>query len=296
MLRWRLLMSCVLVPATIALFIADQTLGRTASLFALFCGLVSLRSAWELCDLLAVRSIRPSFAAAGPLAMLVTLFAWIHLHLHLDTRVTLLHSLGCIAAAFTAAALLLLTLEAVRFDSPGVSMESLGGHLVILFYAGLLPAVTAQLRWFPREELGYFALASMIICVKCGDTCAYTFGRLWGKRRLTPKLSPGKTGMGFIGALIGSTTGGWLWFRFAGALFDAAPQPSALPIIIAYGLTIGAAGVIGDLCESLIKRDVGKKDASALMPGFGGLLDLVDSPLYAGPIALAWWTLLPPAF
>ena len=295
MLRWRLLMSCLLIPSLIALFIADQTLGRTASLFALFCGLVSLRSAWELCDLLAVRSIRPSFAAAGPLAMLVTLFGWIHLHLQLNTPVTVLHSMGCIAAVFTAAALLLLTLEAVRFDSPGVSMESLGGHLVILFYAGLLPAVTAQLRWFPREELGYFALASMIICVKCGDSCAYTFGRLWGKRRLTPKLSPGKTGMGFIGALVGSAAGGWLWFRFAGTLFAAAPQPSPWPVVLGYGLSLGAAGVIGDLCESLIKRDVGKKDASALMPGFGGLLDLVDSPLYAGPLALAWWTLLPPA-
>jgi phosphatidate cytidylyltransferase len=135
----------------------------------------------------------------------------------------------------------------------------------------------------------------MIICVKCGDSCAYTFGRLWGKRRLTPKLSPGKTGMGFVGALVGSTAGGWLWFRFGGILFDAAPQPSAWPVILGYGLSLGAAGVIGDLCESLIKRDVGKKDASALMPGFGGLLDLVDSPLYAGPLALAWWTMLPPA-
>jgi phosphatidate cytidylyltransferase len=288
-------MSCLLIPSLIALFIADQTLGRTASLFALFCGFVSLRSAWELCDLLAVRSIRPSFAAAGPLAMLVALCGWIHLHLHLDTRATVLHSLGCIGAVYTAAALLLLTLEAIRFDSPGVSMESLGGHLVILFYAGLLPAVTAQLRWFPREELGYFALASMIICVKCGDSCAYTFGRLWGRRRLTPKLSPGKTGMGFLGALVGSTAGAWLWFRFAGSLFDAAPQPSAWPVIVGYGLSLGAAGVIGDLCESLIKRDVGRKDASGLMPGFGGLLDLVDSPLYAGPLALAWWTLLPPA-
>lgn len=295
MLRWRLLMSCLLIPSVIALFIADQTLGRTASLFAAFCGLVSLRSAWELCDLLAVRSIRPSFAAAGPLAALVTLFGWIHLHLHLDTRTTLLHSLGCIAAAFTAASLFLLSLEAVRFDSPGVSMESLGGHLVILFYAGLLPAVTAQLRWFPREEIGYFALASMIVCVKCGDTCAYTFGRLWGKRRLTPKLSPGKTGMGFVGALVGSTAGGWLWFRFGGSLFDASPKPAAIAIVVGYGMSIGLAGVIGDLCESLIKRDVGKKDASALMPGFGGLLDLVDSPLYAGPLALAWWSLLPPA-
>jgi DNA polymerase-3 subunit epsilon len=55
---------------------------------------------------------------------------------------------------------------------------------------------------------------------------------------------------------------------------------------VTYGVVIGLAGLTGDLCESLIKRDVGKKDAAALMPGFGGLLDLLDSILYAGPVAL----------
>jgi phosphatidate cytidylyltransferase len=54
-------------------------------------------------------------------------------------------------------------------------------------------------------------------------------------------------------------------------------------------------GLVGDLCESLIKRDVQKKDSAILMPGFGGLLDLLDSPLFAGPFALVWWTLFPPA-
>ena len=295
MLRWRLLMSCLLIPALIALFAADQNLGRPATLLAAFCALVSLRSAWELSELLTVRNFRPSFHLVGPLAVTVALFGWLHLHLQSNYPITVLHSLGFIAAAIAAAFLILLTHEAFRFDSPGNSMESLGAHLIIILYAGALTALTAQLRWFPRAELGYFSLASVIVCVKCGDTCAYTFGRLWGKRKLTPKLSPGKTGMGFVGALVGSTTGAWLWLNFAGQLFQAKPQAAQLPIVIAYGLSIGIAGLVGDLCESLIKRDVGKKDASAILPGFGGLLDLVDSPLYAGPIALAWWILLPPA-
>ena len=58
---------------------------------------------------------------------------------------------------------------------------------------------------------------------------------------------------------------------------------------------MGVIRLIGDLCESLIKRDVQKKDSAILMPGFGGLLDLLDSPLFAGPFALAWWILIPPA-
>ncbi len=68
----------------------------------------------------------------------------------------------------------------------------------------------------------------MIICVKAGDTFAYTFGRLWGKKKLAPKLSPGKTQMGLVGAIFGSTLGGWLWLTFAGSLFAAKPVASSL--------------------------------------------------------------------
>jgi phosphatidate cytidylyltransferase len=57
---------------------------------------------------------------------------------------------------------------------------------------------------------------------------------------------------------------------------------------------MGVIGLIGDLCESLIKRDVGRKDAAALLPGFGGLLDLLDSVIYAGPVAWLWWVCWPP--
>jgi phosphatidate cytidylyltransferase len=62
---------------------------------------------------------------------------------------------------------------------------------------------------------------------------------------------------------------------------------------VCYGLIIGLVGLVGDLCESLIKRDVGRKDSAALMPGFGGLLDLLDSILYAGPVAYVLWRTLP---
>ena len=66
--------------------------------------------------------------------------------------------------------------------------------------------------------------------------------------------------------------------------------------MIAYGIAMGVIGLIGDLCESLIKRDVQQKDSAKLMPGFGGLLDLLDSVLFAAPFALAFWVVWPPAF
>ena len=294
MLGWRLLMSAILIPSLIVLFRMDQAMGRPALLLLVFCGLVAIRNSWELADLLRVRQLRPSFPLTALLSLLIVVAGWSHTW-QLDSSASALASLGMIGAALTAGILILLAWEAWQYNEPGHSMESLGANLLILMYAGVLLAVTAQLRWWPQQHAGYFALASMIICVKSGDTFAYTFGRLWGRRKMAPKLSPGKTGMGLVGAIVGSIAGTWLWLNFAGTLFPTAPRPAAFPIVLAYGFTVGMAGLVGDLCESLIKRDVQKKDSAALMPGFGGLLDLVDSPLFAGPVALAWWLLLPPA-
>jgi len=297
MLGWRLVMSALLVPAIIGLFWLDQRFGTSAPILLAVCAFVAIRNAFELADLLAVRSIRPHFPLIAILSLLVVLAAWGHVWFSSDatnSSVNLLVSLGWIAAALTLSFVALLAFEAWRYQKPGNAMESLGGNLLSVFYAGGLIAVTAQMRWFPDPRLGYFAIASMIICVKSGDTFAYTFGRLWGKRKLAPILSPGKTRMGLVGAIVGSTVGGWTWLTFGPLLFQAKMTPGAVWKVVAYSAVIGLVGLVGDLCESLIKRDVEKKDSAILMPGFGGLLDLLDSPLFAGPFALAWWTLLPP--
>ena len=123
---------------------------------------------------------------------------------------------------------------------------------------------------------------------------AYTFGRLWGKRKMVPLLSPGKTWMGGLGAIVGSCLGGWLWLTQGARLFSTPLQIDSLGNVLAYCGTMGVVGLIGDLCESLIKRDAQKKDSAQLLPGFGGLLDLLDSPLFAAPVALAWWYFQPP--
>ncbi len=300
MLGWRLAMSAILVPSMIAVFWLDHQLGNSALILLVFCQFVAVRNTYELTDLLNVRNIRPHFAATAGLSGFVVLAGWGHFCFPSSVpfpfpAAPVLISLGWIGAALTLSFVTLLALEAVRYREPGHSMESLSANLLTVLYAGGLTAVTAQLRWFPNPQTGYFAMASMIVCVKSGDTFAYTFGRLWGRRKLAPILSPGKTQMGLVGAVVGSTFGGWLWLTFAGRLFDITITPGALWIILAYSAVIGLIGLVGDLCESLIKRDVQKKDSATLMPGFGGLLDLLDSPLFAGPFALAWWTLLPPA-
>ncbi|MEZ6033468.1 MAG: phosphatidate cytidylyltransferase [Planctomycetaceae bacterium] len=286
-------MSAILVPAIIALFWLDQRLGSSAIILLLFCLLVAVRNAWELTDLLHVRNIQPSFAATACLSSLVILAGWGHVFWS-DGEAGAVNSLGWIGAALIFSFVVLLALGAWQYRGPGSAMESLGGNLLTVFYAGGLLAVTAQLRWFPDSRFGYLAISSMIICVKSGDTMAYTFGRFWGKRKLAPILSPGKTQMGLVGAIFGSTLGGWLWLTYACRLFDPTLRPGNVWNVLLYSAVIGLTGLVGDLCESLIKRDVQKKDSAILMPGFGGLLDLLDSPLYAGPFALAWWCLMAP--
>ena len=297
MLGWRMVMSAILVPTIITLFWLDQRSGTSAPILLAFCLFVAVRNAYELTDLLSVRNLRPHFAATAGLSSLVVLAGWAHVCFPMgnDGRAaSLLISLGWIGAALTFSFVALLAFEAWRYRAPGLAMESLGGNLLTVLYAGGLIAITAQLRWFPNPQTGYFAIASLIICVKCGDTFAYTFGRLWGRKKLAPVLSPGKTQMGLVGAICGSTLGGWLWLTYAGRLFHSAMTPGSVWNILAYSAVIGLIGLVGDLCESLIKRDVQKKDSAILMPGFGGLLDLLDSPLFAGPFALAWWTLFHP--
>lgn len=296
MLGWRLTVAAVLIPSLLLLFRWDAGLGDGAPALLVFCLLLAVRNSYELCHLLRTRAMRPSFELTALCSVMVIFAGWAHARIPETPagRPGLLFSLGLIGFAVFGSVLLLMMFEAVRYRKPGRSMESLGANLLTVLYGAGLLAVIAQFRWFPDTSIGYFAIGSVIIATKSGDILAYTFGRLWGKRKMVPVLSPGKTWMGFVGAIAGSCLGGWLWLTFGGALFETQPVPASLLCVLAYSGTLGMIGLIGDLCESLIKRDCEKKDSAQLMPGFGGLLDLLDSPLFAGPVALAWWALWPP--
>lgn len=110
-----------------------------------------------------------------------------------------------------------------------------------------------------------------------GDIAAYYIGKAWGKHRLAPRISPGKSWEGSIASVCGSTLFGVL------LLGNLIPQT---PLAHAIGLSIGAniAGQIGDLAESAMKRGAGVKDSGTLLPGHGGLLDRVDSTLFVLPV------------
>lgn len=179
--------------------------------------------------------------------------------------------------------LLLVAMVASR-ETPAVAARRALTTLFTVFYLGLtfghmggLLALDAN----EARESGEDLLAFALFAVYFGDTFAYYGGRRFGRRKLAPEISPGKTVEGAICGLIGSMAGamlGPLWF------FQRLPIGHALLL----GAVLGATGILGDLAESLLKRAGSVKDSGALLPGHGGILDRIDSLLLAAPV-LYWY-------
>jgi phosphatidate cytidylyltransferase len=156
-------------------------------------------------------------------------------------------------------------------------------------YLGVLLSFVVQLRLLgPGGSQGIVALASLLIVTKLSDIGAYTVGRLVGRHKLAPLLSPGKTIEGTIGGLLFAQLGAW----FCGAFLVpelAGPSGGNRGGWAIFGLAVGFFAIAGDLAESLLKRDAQRKDSSTWMPGFGGILDILDSILVAAPAAYLCW-------
>lgn len=302
MLRWRLILGVIFVAALIALLWWDHHAATEVDSFAagrlgivLFPLAVAL--AWlaggEFVSLAQARGINvsgrtiifgsvlitlcsavPAFWPTSPLPQ----FAW-----------PLLGLMASVLAAFG--------VEMHRYEKPGVVIDRLGTTVLGLTYVGGLLACVAQMRLLgPATQPGLWgihALASLVMVVKCADIGAYTLGRLFGKHKMTPTLSPGKTWEGAGGALLFGCLGSWLAFEL---LLPAACPAGSLPRLfpfawLVYGILLTPLGMVGDLAESLLKRDAGRKDSSTWLPGFGGVLDILDSILFASPAALTFWLL-----
>ncbi len=189
--------------------------------------------------------------------------------------------------ALAIAVLLVVFGELWRYQKAGGNTANLAVGVFTLAYVGLMLWFAVQMRivW------GIGALAAWVIVVKMGDTGAYTVGRLIGRHKMAPLISPGKTTEGAIGALVFACLGSWATFTWIVpfTVKGMGISPGAAWGWLVFGLLVGAAGILGDLAESFLKRDVGAKDSSTWMPGFGGVLDILDSLLLSAPVAWFCW-------
>jgi len=158
-------------------------------------------------------------------------------------------------------------------------MVAISTTLFGLMYVPWLLNFIQKINFFPHVE-GHFYLLYFILITKLSDTGAYAVGSLIGRHKMIPRISPGKTWEGFGGALVASAGTSVLFTQLVRAHMPAMTWPHALIL----GLLLGLAAVVGDLIESIFKREAGVKDSGRFLPGIGGILDLLDSLLFNAPI------------
>ncbi len=190
------------------------------------------------------------------------------------------------AVAVVATAAVAVLVGALLYHSRHASYEGIvaaaGGVALSFVYLGLAFGFILAIR----REHSAWTLLYLLTLVKGCDSGAYFFGTALGRRKLIPWLSPGKTWEGLAGGAVVAAglgaLGAWVLGRWdAGEIgLRLAPIMGAM-----LGLVLGILGQVGDLLVSLLKRDAHKKDSGHVLPGFGGILDLLDSPLLAAPAA-----------
>lgn len=170
------------------------------------------------------------------------------------------------------ACLFIFVLQFIRRDS-SQALASIAVTLFGLLYIAWFFSFCIKLKFLPR---GALLVSFLILVTKMGDVGAYFIGSVIGRHNLIPRISPHKTVEGTIGGLAFSVT-------------TAVACKSFLPVfpyshLIVLGLLLGILAQVGDLAESLLKRDSGVKDSGNALSGFGGMLDLIDSLLFTAPI------------
>ncbi len=209
---------------------------------------------------------------------------------------TQFHHFQAIAASSLAFIIVFVMLSAALrralFKQTQDAIHSMAGTVLSTLYLGGLAWFIMALRVkHSHDELHFNGSTSvilmMLLIVKATDIGAYFGGKRFGKHKLIPWLSPGKTWEGLFFGLLTSAIVAIVWSHY---LHPDTYSLSSWKALL-FGIIIGGVGQLGDLLESLMKRDAEVKDSGSLVPGFGGILDIIDSPLLAAPFAYLMFSL-----
>lgn len=175
--------------------------------------------------------------------------------------------------------LALFAVQARKFGTEG-TIANCSASLLSIFYLGFLSSFVLAVR----IEFGVWPLLMFVATVKSSDTGAYIAGRIFGKHKFAPKISPGKTWEGLAGAIGLAVIVALIFAGYCGIM-------SRLAAVI-FAVVFAVGGQLADLVESMFKRDAKQKDSSHHVPGFGGILDVIDSPLGTAPAAYLFFMLV----
>lgn len=277
--------------ALVAIALASAMILLGGWYFAVGFGIIVFLGQLEIFQLVRAKGILP----AAKTTLIVSQILLITAHLSPQLADALLPLMGTLICFY------------LLFQPKFATIADVAASILGLFYGGYLPSFWIRLRdlgstttsalplggfwtdtWLPVDQLpiGLTATLTAFACVWAADIGAYIFGRLFGRTPLS-NISPKKTVEGAIFGLLGSIGIGvaaaywlgWPVWPFSGGLL---------------GVIIGTSSLLGDLTESLMKRDAGVKDSGALIPGHGGMLDRTDSYVFTGALVYYYVTLLLP--
>ncbi len=262
----RIITAVILLP----FLIASILIPRLQPLFVLIAAAALVLGLYEFYLLAKKRQINPD-VVAGYLgaAALFTVF-----YFNEPGQLPDLMLLQVILIVLTIGTLMAATMRGAPFDK---MISACGATILGVLYVVLLGGHLVALRTGFRQELSADLLSFFFLVIMGSDTGAYYVGRLLGKHKLAPSISPGKTWEGVAGGLIASllmATLAHFWF------FNELPLKVALPL----AALMTVVGIFGDLTESALKRGAGAKDAANILPGHGGVLDRLDSLLFNAPL------------
>ena len=273
----RVIVALIIAPiAVIAAWFGDAAL---ATLLSVVAGL----AAWELCRMVRANGVASLDGLTIVLAATLPMLA----------HAVRLNVLNPGPAWFIVALILIMT---VTIFSRGVDERPFGVAAACFFitmYTGGALSFAYVLR-YDSYAVGRtsqcLVLLLPVLLTWASDTGAYFVGRVFGRSKLMPAVSPAKTIEGALGGVVLSVVICWLSVRL---LLVPQGQLGLSPFgIVAFGIAIAVAAQLGDLFESLLKREAGVKDSSGLLPGHGGVLDRIDSMLFALPVAVLLLDLL----
>jgi phosphatidate cytidylyltransferase len=277
MLKYRLLFGTLMTVFFIAVVIFDGWLDGSLTASAaddkaaegtILCILIAalmIPGQFELARLAAAKGLK-IFTPVSTIVSILFALSWYWPQL-LDTSPKIYLPL---LAVFSLMALLLY--QYIHYGTTAV-LANCGANYFCIIYLGLLSAFSVAIR----IDFGPWPLLMFVFVVKCSDIGAYTTGMLFGRHKFSPKVSPGKTWEGMVGAVAIA--------MIVAICFGVGCDIMVWWLAAVFGFCFAFIGQFGDLAESMIKRDAEQKDAANKVPGFGGILDIVDSPLLAAPFA-----------
>lgn len=286
MLRTRLIVGTILAALALSMILIDE---RYAPYYPFLLATVLLLTTLATLELVALVPVafRPHVAVALGGVWLIVISAWAPVFVpaaFASQLPTLNDPAIWVLSALAASVISAFLVEMATFREPGRSVPRLSMSALTFVYLGVLPAFLAMIRTTQphasAEEIrrGTFAITMAVFVPKVCDIGAYFTGRFLGRHKMAPVLSPKKTWEGATGGLLAAVALTIALNRYGSVIVGG------LLVEIAFGLIVGVAGMLGDLAESLIKRDCAIKDASQAVPGFGGILDVVDAILFAAPV------------